>query len=267
MSSTATAGMHPLLSSVVHLSFQKAGSDVGCSDFTFNVFQRAIQAHLHVLTAQTAMNELEQHKMWQAMMRGEVIAVECLDDETLVFHVRGRTFGKFVDMRFAYFKEVWYIQAVTSIHNRPFWRSRLRYLLSLAGGVVVAASLGFALSNHGSAPVTQQSVVDWAGANGYELVRKPPAVLASSPPAKVTLSPSKTAPPEPSYHFTFKTGMTVDDISLFLQQQHLISDAYAFDQILKRSGVDKSVWPGTYTFTSGMDKNQIIQVLKNKPNK
>ena len=82
MSTISTAGMHPLLSSVVHLPFQKAGSDVGCSEFTFKHFQRAIQAHLHILSAQSAMNELEQHKTWQALMQGEVIAVECLDDET-----------------------------------------------------------------------------------------------------------------------------------------------------------------------------------------
>ncbi|OFW75618.1 MAG: hypothetical protein A2201_01050 [Alicyclobacillus sp. RIFOXYA1_FULL_53_8] len=265
MSTISTAGMHPLLSSVVHLPFQKAGSDVGCSEFTFKHFQRAIQAHLHILSAQSAMNELEQHKTWQALMHGEVIAVECLDDETLVFHVRGKTFGKYVDMRFAYLKEMWYIQAVTSIHDRPFWRSRLRYLLSLGGGVVAAASLGFALANHGTTPVTQQGASDWAVANGYELVKKTPPVLASSPPAKATLSETKAASPNPTYVFTFKLGMPVTDISSFLQKQHLINDAYAFDQVLKASGADKSIWPGTYTFTSGMSQNQILQVLKSKP--
>lgn len=300
MKATTTVGMHPMLSSVVHLPFQAARKDIGCCEFAEQDFNRSITVHLNTLSREFPIESLDTHKLWQSMTAGEVIAVECKNTETFIFHVRGKISSKYVDMRFSYYKDDWSIEAITSIHNRPIWRSPSRRLyLGMTGGVVLAGLAGFLLAGHGPA-LNPQNVQAWASANGYQLVKKDPAQTAAlsanmSPnqngqaaanavgQAKTAKSgtgtthsqaasnPKKQQPiakPKPAvqtFTFDLRPGMTVHDISVYLAQHHLVPNAIAFDQVLKNTGVDKKVWPGTYTFKSGMNQNQILQELQSKP--
>jgi hypothetical protein len=273
MASMNTASMHPMLSSVVHLPFRKAALEVGCCEFAQRDFTRHLTPHDQVLSASLPMDEISKQKLWHAMLNGEVIAVELVDDEILLFHVRGHMADKYVDMRFAYEKDVWHVIAVTSIHQRPVPRAKIGLLVGLLAVIVASGLTGYFLSNHSSS-VSQQAVTDWASVHGYHLVKTQQdtaAVVGSTGAATTPISttPSSTSvkPASRNFVFDFKPGMTVHDISLFLQQKQLIPNAYDFDAILKQTGVDKQIWPGTYHFTSTMNQTQILQVLKSQPSR
>lgn len=292
--------MHPMLSSVVHLPFLTASKEIGCCEFNEQDFSRAITPHLQTLSTELPMENLDTHKLWHSMMTGEVIAVECLEVETLLFHVRGRVTPKYIDMKFSYNKDNWDINSITSIHSRPLWYMPSRRLyLGMAGGAVLAALVGFFLAGQGT-PLNPQTVEAWAAANGYQLVKqgaalttaaasnldpnqpqptqpfssgdakqvpstsaKPADAHALAKPSASTTAKTKSVPQ--TFTFDLRAGMTVQDISVFLAQHHLVANAVAFDQVLKQTGVDKKVWPGTYTFKSGMTQSQILQELQSKP--
>lgn len=304
MSLTTMSTMHPMLSSIVHRGFQAASKEIGCSEFREDDFIRGLVPYLHVLSSELPVEELDTRKLWQSMMTGEVIAVECADTETFVFQVRGKVASRFVDMKFSYCKDVWDILAVTSIHQLPIWRKSTRLWAGMATGLILAGLTGFLVAGQTHA-MNPQNVEAWATANGYQLVSKeaaPPAgptsnttAHAASPSSGATNTgtsshssvqkavsrsastskgaPSKTKSSKPQvsksapqvFSFSFRSGMTVHDISVFLTQHHLVSNALAFDQVLKQTGIDQDVWPGTYTFKSNMTQSQILQVLKNGP--
>lgn len=308
---TANVTMHPILNSVVHHSFKSASKDTGCCEFTEQHFIRALTSYLPILTDAFHVPELDLHRLWTSMMTGEVIAVEH-DAGTLMFHVQGRVFGSYVDMRFAYRTDVWSIQAVTSIHTRPLWRSR--FLITVTAsvlGMILTGLAGYGLAVQRS-PLSHQTVASWASVHGYKLVQNSPSPVAgagvnsqetagsvtstdanasttnafsaganasssagsgsrtnnttSNPVPSGTSSSTKQPADSPqSFQFHFTSGMTVHDISVFLQQHHLVNNAYDFDQVLQKTGIAQQIWPGTYTFTSTMKASEILQELKSKP--
>lgn len=297
---TAHGAMHPILNSVVHHSFRSASKDVGCCEFAEQDFIRALDSHVPTLRDAFRVQELDLHRLWASMMAGEVIAVE-FEAGTLLFHVQGRVLGSYVDMRFAYRKDVWTIRAVTSVHTRPFWRSRLLITAAASvAGMLLTGLVGYSVAVQRS-PVSRQTVESWASLHGYTLVQNRAAAVAASsagshiPVGSPTNSTSadtstntssthgtaKTAshaaqshaalgtkkpPAAPqNFQFDFTSSMTVHDISVFLQQHHLVHNAYDFDQVLAKTGIQKHIWPGTYTFNSQMNASQILQELQSGP--
>ena len=321
MTTTMNVTSHPVLNSVVHHPFNSASRDVGCSEFTEVEFLQALKPYLSTLNDALGTSQLDVQRLWMNMMVGEVIAVE-FDAGTLLFHVQGRAFGHYIDMRFACNKDQWTITAVTSVHTRPFWRSRLiTTLVACVVGMLATGFIGYTMAAQRS-PISKQTVQSWATLHGYTLVpsagsspssavamgnqsASAPSVSNSSasgasgasgssatgstatgssakgsatgnakmstkkPSIDKSSSAKAAAASKPSspqiYHFTLTSGMPLHDISVFLQQHHLVGNAFAFDQVLHKTGVEKYVWPGTYTFHSNMTQSQILQELKSKP--
>lgn len=317
--------MHPILDSVVHRSFRAASKDAGCCEFTEANFDRSIKPYTSTLTDALGVHELDAHRLWTSMMAGEVIAVE-FDGGTMLFHVQGRAFGHYIDMRFLYQTDRWSIQAITSVHTRPLWTSRIvRMATAAVLGMVITGFIGYAMAAQ-RAPVSRQTVESWASLHGYTLVQNQSMTAtavgsdsssgsdnqaantgnsvdnsqaasdaqasnassaggsgdnatstntagnssaANTATAKSSTSNTDNTAARPaapqSFQFVFRSGMTVHDISAFLQQHQLVKDAYAFDQVLHKTGVEKKIWPGTYTFKSNMNQSQILQELQSHP--
>jgi|GEM_PF-4040067 len=303
----------PLLSSIVHLPFRTAAKELGCCEMSLKEFRNSLDNHLTELS-DTSLLETRSQKLWLAMMKGEVLSVENVDTAGFLFHVQGKAHhNTFVDMKFYYCKDNWEIQAVTSIHHRPFWRGHRRTLMEVLVGLV---GIGLVVGTwfYSSSNYTKQGVESWALQNGYKVepatasagtvvataggsnstaaganttntagsanTGNAPSESASnatnstantsgnstssggSTSSNATNTTPSTSTASQSYTFTFTSGMTVHDISVYLQQHQLISDAYSFDNVLQRDGVASSIWPGTYVFKSGMSQAQIIAVLK-----
>ncbi|QQE81014.1 hypothetical protein [Alicyclobacillus sp. SO9] len=294
MSSVPEIGMHQILSSVVHLPFKSAIKQVGCCEFSEKDFTTGIDAYLAKLSDPALLEGIDTLKLWSAMMSGEVLAVEYAENQSFIFQVRGKVSGRFIDMKFSYRRDDWDVIAVTSIHQRPVWRSRSRAITEAVLGVAAIATISILATHSHAAAYSKQGVKAWAQNNGYKLVSATTPASATkqtaSPAAKPTNSTSSsagtsssgssagsktatsnttatsTSAPKPQkFSFTLKKGMSVHAISVFLQQHKLVSNAYAFDQVLHKTGVEKQIWPGTYTFTSGMKQQQILSVLKSKP--
>lgn len=290
MSSVPEIGMHQLLSSVVHLPFKNAIKQVGCCEFSEKEFTTGVNAYLSRLSDPAFMGGIDTSKLWNAIMNGEVLAVEYAENQTFIFQVRGKVSGRFIDMKLSYRRDDWNVLAVTSIHQRPVWRSRSRTITEIVLAIAAAAAISVLATHSHAAAYTKQGVQKWAQSNGYKLVsattpNTSESAQASSNTANTTNANSgsagksgsnaatskpaaSTAPAAPKakkFSFTFKKGMTVHDISAFLQKHKLVSNAYSFDQVLHKTGVEKQIWPGTYTFQSDMKQKQILSVLKSKP--
>ncbi len=273
--------MHPLLSSVIHLPFKTAIKRLGCSQWSPNKFNEALTEHLATLPDSLSRDNIPDDKLWNAMMNGEVLAAEHVDNEGFLFLVQGKILrNEWMNMRFYYHKDRWSIQAITSIHHRPFRWSHWRSISEITASVVAVAII-VGLWSHDSANYTKQNIEAWAQNHGYQMVSamssESGTPLASVTPsthkstnkvakAAVTASFKAITPAQPhTYSITFQSGMTVHDISVFLQDHHLVSNAYHFDNLLQKDGVATSVWPGTYVFKSNMNQNQLIGVLKSNP--
>lgn len=273
--------MHPLLSSVIHLPFKTAIKQVGCCHWSLIKFKEALTEYLATLQDSLSLDNLPDNQLWRAMMNGEVLAAEHVDNEGFLFLVQGKILrNEWMNMRFYYHKDRWSIQAITSIHHRPFRWSHWRSISEMAAGVVTVAIIA-GLWSHDSANYTKQSIEAWAQNHGYQMVSAMSSE-SGTPLAYVTPSTHKNANKvvksavtanfkavtraQPrTYSITFQSGMTVHDISVFLQDHHLISNAYQFDNVLQKDGVATSVWPGTYVFKSNMNQKQLIAVLKSNP--
>jgi hypothetical protein len=295
MSSIPEIGMHQILSSVVHLPFKSAIKQVGCCEFSEKDFTTGIDTYLSKLADPTLLDGIDTAKLWSAMMTGEVLAVEYGENQSFIFQVRGKVSGRFIDMKFSYTRDDWNVLAVTSIHQRPVWRSRSRLITESLLGIAAIVTISVLATHSHAVAYTKHGVNSWAQKNGYKLVSATtPSTSASAQPASSagqstnstssagtsssaatsgshagtsnSAAASTTAKAKPqTFSITFKKGMTVHDISTFLQKHHLVSNAYSFDQVLHKTGVEKQIWPGTYTFQSGMKQKQILKVLKSKP--
>ncbi|MCL6627354.1 hypothetical protein [Alicyclobacillus shizuokensis] len=213
--------------------------------------------------------------------------------------------GLCIDVRLRYRSDEWRVQSVTSIHYVPFTRTRTFARMVSGACVVVAGCIGFLLADslhHGgktsaaAAELTKQGVESWAQSHGYQLV-KPGSQSASAPAAasssasagkaasedkasttsssdKQTADAAKSTSPSSqhaassapkTYTYTLRLGTPVHDLSVFLQQHHLVKSAIAFDMKMKDTHADQDLRPGTYTFRSNMSESDLIRVLKAGP--
>ncbi|SFV06908.1 endolytic transglycosylase MltG [Alicyclobacillus macrosporangiidus] len=251
---------HPLIESVVYKSFSRAIADIGLPEFTHQVFMREITPHLKSIGSRFPDDERSLSKMWKAILRGEIIATEVWNDEILVFYVRAECAGYLVDIRLTCRGGQWAVQSVVSISPRPLVRSVWFRRTAYVGSVLIAAVLGYSVHHPGTQPVAPapQQVVSMHSAETAG-TRNTTHEASSSSQAEASAPRTIT--------FTLSRGMALSELSRFLQSQHLVNDATAFDMALKKSGVDRHIKPGVYTFREGMNESQIIHVLEQGPSK
>jgi hypothetical protein len=252
-------GSNELLKSAIHKSLTYAITELGLPEFSQEQFTREISPLLRNPLSTIEDSEATRVKLWKSTLRGEVFATEVRNDDTLVLYVRSALRGTVIDLRLTCRNLEWHIEEVISMHSRPIVHSPWFYRATFVGAVIVAGVVGYALHQPTEKVVTQQvAAVPSASTSVAQATR------AAEPSAKPKTS--KPSPPQ-TFSFTLSHGMSLYDLCKFLQAHHLVDNAMGFAMTLKKTGVEKDVHPGTYTFKSGMNESQILQVLKQGPKK
>lgn len=253
-------GSNELLKSAIHKTLTYAIRELGLPEFSQEQFSREISPLLRNPLSTIEDSDETRTKLWKSTLRGEIFATEVRSDDTLVLYVRSALQGTVLDLRLTCRDLEWHIEEVISIHSRPIVRSPWFYRAAFVGAVIVAGVVGYALHQPTEKVVTQQAAAVPSASTSVAQA----TTRAADPSAK-----SKTSKPSPpqTFSFTLNHGMSLYDLCKFLQAHHLVDNAMGFAMTLKNTGVEKDVHPGTYTFKSGMNENQILQVLKQGPNK
>jgi hypothetical protein len=254
----AYIGLNPLIRSTVHESFHRAINSIGLPDFPQNVFFEEITPYLR--SPESPFNESEKLRLWNAIMNGKIIATD-VSDNTHVFYVRGMVGTRGIDLRLTHNNHEWHIQTVISMYSHPIFRVPLFQRLAVIGAVVIAAVLGYSL--HQPTPSAGTSVIANHSSIGSSSVAE--QVKTPTVPAHSAVNSSK--PQVQIIAFTLAPGMSLHELSKFLYAHHLVKGAVHFDMVLKRTGIDRHLKPGTYTFKTDMTENQILQVLQHGPSK
>jgi hypothetical protein len=271
---------NPLIQSVVYKSFGQAIKEIGLPEFPEQVFTEEITPRLKFVGSPIPDNQESLMKLWKSILRGKIIATEVWNEEILVFYVRGGFGGDVVDVRLTCQEGQWHVESVVAVYPRPLVHTPWFYRSAYAGLVLVAAILGYAVHHPASdaTPAESQYTAmtlanEIAGTNGSTQAASSPS--QTTQPAQPSTQPSteqstqqQASKPTPrTVTFTLSRGMSLYDLSKFLRDQHLVSDAMKFDMALKKSGADRKIRPGKYTFREGMSESQIIDVLKHGPSK
>jgi hypothetical protein len=201
-------------------------------------------------------------------LRGKIIATEIWNEEVLVFYVRGGFGGQAVDIRLTCNEGQWHVESVVAVYPRPLFHTPWFYRTASAAAVLVAAVLGYAVHPASqAAPPTTQPVSQQIAST---LTTQPAGTKANGTngAGHEASLPSRAEKPTPrTIKFTLSHGTSLFDLCKFLHSQHLVDDAVKFDMELKKSGADRKIRPGVYTFREGMSESQIIDVLKHGPSK
>jgi hypothetical protein len=256
---------NPLIQSVVYKSFGHAIKEIGLPEFPEKVFIEEITPRLKFVGSPIPDNQESLMKLWKSILRGKIIATEVWNEEILVFYVRGGFGGDVVDVRLTCQEGGWHVESVVAVYPRPLIHTPWFYRSAYAGLVLLAALLGYALhhpasdatpaeSQHTAMTLAQQT----AGTNGSTQGASSPSQPNQSAQQSNQESASKTPR---TVTFTLSRGMSLYDLSKFLRDQHLVDDAMRFDMELKKSGADRKIRPGVYTFREGMSESQISDVL------
>lgn len=253
-----THHLSPILSSVVHHTFSKAMGEVGCSLISLDAFTKQMKQQIPTAIPDFPEDPVAYTQLYRAVLSGEVMLVEKLDEERMAFLVRGGYKGLYIDVRLMYCKETWEVTAITSVHARPMVKRKSVLIGATCAAIVVAGIVGFLLPGHSSA-LSVDSVEAWAQNRGYTLM---PQVVATQKVATPVVHKATPVAKPKVYSFVLKKGMTVHDISVYLEKNHLIPDAFKFDELLKSAGVDRKVQLGTFTFKAGMTEKQLMDVLR-----
>ncbi|MHB1685045.1 MAG: hypothetical protein ACYCYO_19900 [Bacilli bacterium] len=254
--------LRSFVTGVVHKSFARAIRYIGLPDFPRQVFAREIKPYLHL----TENGDLEERKsivkLWRSTLQGEVIATDIREDVP-VFYVRAGLGATGYVMRLILIKGNWHIDSVVSVYERRFIHMPWFRRAVIASAVTAAIVLGLFIHQ----PIAQPGVLVESAAKP---VAKEPlthvaanhGASAHSGNSRVKVHVQKTVS---VFRFHLAPGMPLGNLSQFLYQQHLVSNAVAFDMLLKNTGIDKDVQPGTYIFKKGMKVSQILQELKQGP--
>jgi hypothetical protein len=256
----AYIGLNPLIRSTVHETFHRAVNSIGLPDFPQDVFFEEITPYLR--SPQSPFEENEKLKLWNAIMHGEIIATEAWEN-THVFYVRGMVGTRVIDIRLIHKDHEWHIQSVISMGVRPFFRVPLIQRLAVIAAVVVAAVLGYSFHHPAQGPSVVANRSSLGSSNIATQDNKPALPSHSS----VDSSVDAKKPQVQTISFTLAHGMSLHELSKFLYAHHLVKGAVHFDMVLKRTGIDRHLKPGTYTFKTDMTENQILQALQHGPSK
>lgn len=256
--------LRSFVNGVMHKSFARAIRYIGLPDLPRQLFIREIKPYLH-LTGNGRLTEKKSIvRLWRSTLQGEVIATDIREDVPVLYVRSGLGATGYV-MRFILVNGSWRIDSVVSVYERRFvhapWFRRAAFVSAMAAAVVLGLFLHL--------PVAQPHVL--VASSAKPAVKKPlthvttprnvPAHAGSAQSAQVH---GQTAA---VLRFHLAQGMPLGDLSQFLYNQHLVSNAVAFDMLLKNTGIDKDVQPGTYIFKQGMKVSQILQELKQGPSK
>jgi hypothetical protein len=261
---------NPLIQSVVYKSFGHAIKEIGLPEFPEKVFMDEIIPRLKFVGSPIPDDEQSLMKLWKSILRGKIIATEVWNEDILVFYVRGDFGGNVVDVRLTCQEGEWHVESVVAVYPRPLvhtpWFNRSAY----AGLVLLAAILGYAVHHPASEVTSAQSQYiattlanQTAGTNGS--TQGAPSPAQTNQPAQQSTQQQTSQSTPRTVKFTLSRGMSLYDLSKFLRDQHLVEDAMKFDMALKKSGADRKIRPGVYTFREGMSESQIIDVLKHGP--
>lgn len=285
---------NPLIRSVLHTSFRNATQNLGFAEIQKERFKQEIAPYLKTSESLFDDSDKTLEKLWQTVMRGEVIVAEMAND-VITFYVRGRLGQRAIDVRLICHRQDWHVDAVTSMYHLPFSQWRFVYRGGFVAALVCAAVIGYAVhvphavtAKVSSAKATNSlqtlapsvasgqnttnigntsNTAVGTSSNGTNAVASP---STSNTASNTTTNSVGTPIPPPStlYTFTLKHGMSIHDISVFLHAHNLIHEAAVdFDLQLHHAGIDRTIRPGSYTFKSGMTQNQILSVLRAGPSK
>lgn len=251
--------LRSFVTGVVHKSFAQAIRYIGLPDFPRQLFMREIKPYLHL----TENSQLEERKslvkLWRSTLQGEVIATDVREDVP-AFYVRAGLGATGYVMRLILIKGNWHIDSVISVYERRFIHMPWFRRTVFASAVTAAVVLGLFLHQ----PIAQPGVLVESAAK--PVAREPLTHVAANHGASAHAGNSKLHSQTVSaFRFHLAPGMPLGDLSQFLYQQHLVGNAVAFDMLLKNTGIDKDVQPGTYIFKKGMKVSQILQELKQGP--
>ncbi|MCL6516733.1 hypothetical protein [Alicyclobacillus sp.] len=258
-----------LMQSIVDKPFSRAISDLGLPDLTQPVFAAEMASHLKGRAdGYLAHDPAALEKMRRAVLRGRVIAAEIWNGDGLVFYVQGHHGGQAVEVRLTCQSGQWKVQAVLGVHPLPWFQSAWFRRVGVASGMLAAAVIGYVL-HQPAAPVARAAptapvTAATSAAPPTAATAQPAAASAEDATNASAGSPAATPKPR-TVSFTLAPGMPVSKLALFLESEHLVPDAAAFDRTLKKTGADRTVRPGVYTFQEGMSEDQILQVLKRGP--
>ncbi|MCL6443228.1 MAG: endolytic transglycosylase MltG [Alicyclobacillus sp.] len=285
---------NPLVQSVVHRPFGQAVQEIGLPELPLVQFSREITQHLQGLGSHLDTDAASIRRLWQSVLRGEVIAAEVWNDDAVVFYVRGGLGSTGVDLRLVCQHHAWRIQSITSVYTRPL--RKVRWIRMSAYGIVAVLTgiLGYSLhrptasegretvlrvaandtqpsggstnTSSNSLAVTSNNSAHSAGGSADAGLSRTGSKAASDKSQPVQTSPSQTETSRPSiYTFTLQQGMPLMTLAQFLAQHHLVSDAVGFDMAIVHAGIDRNIQPGTYTFRAGMTQAELLQVLRKGP--
>ena len=252
--------LRSFMTGVVHKSFARAIRHIGLPDFPRQLFVREIKPYLHL----TENDRLEERKslvkLWRSTLQGEVIATDVRDDVP-AFYVRAGLGATGYVMRLILINGNWRIDSVISVYERQFFHMPWFRRAAFASAVAAAALLGLFLHQ----PIAQPRVQVESAAK--PAVKGPLTHAAANHGASTHVGNSKVHVQKTvsAFRFHLALGMPLGNLSQFLYQQHLVSNAVAFDMLLKNTGIDTDVQPGTYIFKKGMKVKQILQELKQGP--
>lgn len=260
---------NPLIQSVVYKSFSHAIQAIGLPEFPQQVFFSEITPRLKSVGSPIPEDQQSLEKLWKSILRGKIIATEIWNEEVLVFYVRGGFGGQAVDLRLTCKEGQWHVESVVAVYPRPLIHTPWFYRSAFAGAVLVAAVLGYAV-HHPASQATPPATQPVNQQIATTLTTQPVGTKAAgtNDAGHEASLPSRADKPTPrTITFTLSRGMSLYDLSKFLHSQHLVDDAMKFDMALKKSGADRKIRPGVYTFREGMSESQIIDVLKHGPSK
>jgi hypothetical protein len=270
--------VNPLVSSVVHLPFRKACRDLGFSVPDRQRFVADVEPLLRDAPLDLPDVDGLAERLWHAVLAGEVLAAEWLEDGRVVFHVRGQYRRDGVDLRLVNDHGSWHVAAVTSVHRHPWLRTRWARRGGVAAAVIAALAVGYGLPHPGGAASPQtglggadNAVAATASSGAGTLASRsnapsPQVQNASAGAQSGSAAQQKPKTPAPTpVVFNLKEGVPLHNLSVFLYQHHLVKNPVAFDMKMKDSGVDRHLRPGTYRFMSNMTEDEVLKVLAKGP--
>ena len=273
--------LRSFVTGVVHKSFARAIRHIGLPDLPRSLFIREIKPYLHLAENSRLEDGESLTRLWRSTMQGEVIATDVREDLP-AFYVRCGFGTTGYVVRLVLVKGDWRIDSVISVYERQVVHIPWIRRGAFAGAVTAALVFGLLVDPWIVKPrIVMESAAQSAArqgsvANGSQPSATPHhgalATVHSGGSAKVPLgatahtagaaTPSQTAT---TFRFHLAPGAPLGNLSQFLYEQHLVGNAVAFDMLLKNTGIDKAVQPGTYIFKKGMHVSQLLQELKQGP--
>ncbi len=287
--------LRSIVTGVVHKSFARAIRHIGLPDFPRPLFIHEIKPYLHLEENSRLEDGESLTKLWRSTLQGEVIATDVRGDVP-AFYVRSGFGTTGYVVRLVLVKGEWRVDSVVSVYERQLVHIPWIRRAAFSSAVTAAAVFGLFIVVHPPiakphilAESAAKSAVIGSAANGSPSGATahhgaPAGARHATPTTAHPVANGSTAsattqhgtpatagaPKIPQqtatvFRFHLASGMPLGNLSQFLYEQHLVGNAVTFDMLLKNTGIDKDVQPGTYIFKKGMKVSQMLQELKQGP--